>query len=935
VKRFLLFLVLLFICSNAVAYTPIKGEVFPELVTVHGDWEWAGSGSSPGNARGIPDGKIVRLLGNEIDPETGAYLIYRSDVPFNVVIPYTADIHLSTGAWGTGDEGVWVSKDGRNWVEVPYPGTSELVYDEINAGDITNDTIPDTIDVYRSVAKLSDSYTYVKIGKPAGASDPSIEVDTVSVIPVSLGDENSEYILEVNGIACEGMYTDIYVKPGDTITVKVFKRGSFIFKDYVGNADIYVNGELYGRIPPEWTFWVIDNPFDSPQFTFTLTEEGDYAIYGVVDGVNTTSAIIHVGQSVSKNIMIDIAEIKGEARERVDGYEILFGTEVEFIVYNYDDSIWNKIPIYGWWFVEDWIPASGAKILIDGVEVGTTDSNGRFEYTFTKPQGELYHAWIVQAEKDGAISNPLRIYGYESFEEYNEWNETGAYLKVFVGTQPEYGSLYMPLTDAQVQVYKWDSKAETWVTPAIYRTSSNGTVTIPVPANTQLKVIADAWGYVPSEAVYVTLLEGEKKSVSIILKPIGDSTPYDEFYLNAKPVGGGIDYTVPVGGEVEFWISKNRNSWSPEVGGTLHVLLNGTEVITKEIPAPNVLGFGGKAVVAFENPGEYVAYADVDGVRTKNQILINVLTQSDYDQYTDTYYIVADKNYANVGEEIEAWITRGQPTLDKSASVSGKIYIYRVENNQTVKWKELETTTNGFFIWSHQSVKFTAVEPGMYLLEGEVGGVKTKNNWKIEVGEGTATDPNAIRIGWKLTKIPDDGRSTASVGLGAGAGAIIGAILGGGIGAIPGAIVGGYFGNGIGWIADQIDDWFKEWQYGDSVLQAGTEVEFAIIQGGELKTGEIYINGEKIAVLNNNSVRWNFASPGEYEIRAYCVVGSEKSEAVNSPVHFTVAASGAQLFTKIYNYLPAITGIPLVDIIICVGMLLVVIAIIRAVLGGD
>jgi hypothetical protein len=223
----------------------------------------------------------------------------------------------------------------------------------------------------------------------------------------------------------------------------------------------------------------------------------------------------------------------------------------------------------------------------------------------------------------------------------------------------------------------------------------------------------------------------------------------------------------------------------------------------------------------------------------------------------------------------------------------------------------------------------------MYLLEGEVGGVKTKNNWKIEVGEGTATDPNAIRIGWKLTKIPDDGRSTASVGLGAGAGAIIGAILGGGIGAIPGAIVGGYFGNGIGWIADQIDDWFKEWQYGDSVLQAGTEVEFAIIQGGELKTGEIYINGEKIAVLNNNSVRWNFASPGEYEIRAYCVVGSEKSEAVNSPVHFTVAASGAQLFTKIYNYLPAITGIPLVDIIICVGMLLVVIAIIRAVLGGD
>jgi len=455
-----------------------------------------------------------------------------------------------------------------------------------------------------------------------------------------------------------------------------------------------------------------------------------------------------------------------------------------------------------------------------------------------------------------------------------------------------------------------------------------------VPANKQLKVVAEADGYEKSEPTFITLIPDERKSIQIILKAKGLTTPYTEYYLNAKPTNKEYyELVIPVGEKITFWISKDANSWVAEAGGTLHVDNKyGKEVITEEIDSPGFFG-GGHLDVQFDTPGTYTAYAEVEGELTKNKLTITVLEQSDFENYKNDYFIVADKRTARVGETIEVWVTKDELSLDKGKSVNATIEIFKAYANGTLeRWAKANTKETGF-IWKEHTAKFHLIEPGTFVIQGSVEGIKTRNTWRLTVEEGSVTDPSSLRLGWKLVKQDDDNRHNAFIGGGAVIGTILGA-LAGGVGAPIGGLLGTLAGYGVGYLANVVDDWFVNWQYEDAVIPVGSEMEFAIIQNDKKLTGELYINGERVGVFENGSVKWTFANPGEYEVKAYYAVNDINAtlEVTNSPLYFTVGTSGQGLLSN----LPSLTGLAVIDLLIYIIfaliLLAVVLSIIRAIL---
>jgi len=787
------------------------------LFAVEGNWETFGTGSQPYHVIGAPDGQILRIAYPEGEV---AKIVYIAKAPFKTFEVNLAEIHdgatsnlISTGA-DPSDEAIYVSKDGENWVKVTWSTSDRvLVLDDVNCGDVTNDGIDDTADIYRITKTLDEAYIYLKIQDEAGGEN-SIEVDSAGIVPLSVGNPNSEYVLEVNGIPLDGEDAKLYIQPGDTVTFKVYKRNSGFFgigKDYVGDVDIYINGELAGRIPTESTFLFFDNPFSSPSFTYTFPNNGVYTAYGIKNGFDQLE----------------------------------------------DDSI----PIQ---------------------EVNVTGDS--------------------------------------------------ASLEVFVGTDPKAGTVYMPISNASVYIYEYNE--EDYQLIGHIKTASNGTVITQVPANKQLKVVAEADGYEKSEPTFITLIPDERKSIQIILKAKGLTTPYTEYYLNAKPTNKEYyELVIPVGEKITFWISKDANSWVAEAGGTLHVDNKyGKEVITEEIDSPGFFG-GGHLDVQFDTPGTYTAYAEVEGELTKNKLTITVLEQSDFENYKNDYFIVADKRTARVGETIEVWVTKDELSLDKGKSVNATIEIFKAYANGTLeRWAKANTKETGF-IWKEHTAKFHLIEPGTFVIQGSVEGIKTRNTWRLTVEEGSVTDPSSLRLGWKLVKQDDDNRHNAFIGGGAVIGTILGA-LAGGVGAPIGGLLGTLAGYGVGYLANVVDDWFVNWQYEDAVIPVGSEMEFAIIQNDKKLTGELYINGERVGVFENGSVKWTFANPGEYEVKAYYAVNDINAtlEVTNSPLYFTVGTSGQGLLSN----LPSLTGLAVIDLLIYIIfaliLLAVVLSIIRAIL---
>jgi len=796
------------------------------LFAVEGNWETFGTGSQPYHVIGAPDGQILRIAYPEGEV---AKIVYIAKAPFKTFEVNLAEIHdgatsnlISTGA-DPSDEAIYVSKDGENWVKVTWSTSDRvLVLDDVNCGDVTNDGIDDTADIYRITKTLDEAYIYLKIQDEAGGEN-SIEVDSAGIVPLSVGNPNSEYVLEVNGIPLDGEDAKLYIQPGDTVTFKVYKRNSGFFgigKDYVGDVDIYINGELAGRIPTESTFLFFDNPFSSPSFTYTFPNNGVYTAYGIKNGIETTGGIIYVGYQEGKRSVLFTVVDREEKEEGV--YEIEFNETLKLRVYYAKGGGW--MGLLGLVGIYDYVPAEGAKIYqtssAGDTLIGTTDENGYFSYKFEKGQGSLYGVWYLQAEYNGEWSYVLEI------------------------------------------------------------------------------------------------------------------RAFDEYYLNAKPTNKEYyELVIPVGEKITFWISKDANSWVAEAGGTLHVDNKyGKEVITEEIDSPGFFG-GGHLDVQFDTPGTYTAYAEVEGELTKNKLTITVLEQSDFENYKNDYFIVADKRTARVGETIEVWVTKDELSLDKGKSVNATIEIFKAYANGTLeRWAKANTKETGF-IWKEHTAKFHLIEPGTFVIQGSVEGIKTRNTWRLTVEEGSVTDPSSLRLGWKLVKQDDDNRHNAFIGGGAVIGTILGA-LAGGVGAPIGGLLGTLAGYGVGYLANVVDDWFVNWQYEDAVIPVGSEMEFAIIQNDKKLTGELYINGERVGVFENGSVKWTFANPGEYEVKAYYAVNDINAtlEVTNSPLYFTVGTSGQGLLSN----LPSLTGLAVIDLLIYIIfaliLLAVVLSIIRAIL---
>jgi len=920
------------------------------LFAVEGNWETFGTGSQPYHVIGAPDGQILRIAYPEGEV---AKIVYIAKAPFKTFEVNLAEIHdgatsnlISTGA-DPSDEAIYVSKDGENWVKVTWSTSDRvLVLDDVNCGDVTNDGIDDTADIYRITKTLDEAYIYLKIQDEAGGEN-SIEVDSAGIVPLSVGNPNSEYVLEVNGIPLDGEDAKLYIQPGDTVTFKVYKRNSGFFgigKDYVGDVDIYINGELAGRIPTESTFLFFDNPFSSPSFTYTFPNNGVYTAYGIKNGIETTGGIIYVGYQEGKRSVLFTVVDREEKEEGV--YEIEFNETLKLRVYYAKGGGW--MGLLGLVGIYDYVPAEGAKIYqtssAGDTLIGTTDENGYFSYKFEKGQGSLYGVWYLQAEYNGEWSYVLEIRAFDQLEDdsipIQEVNVTGdsASLEVFVGTDPKAGTVYMPISNASVYIYEYNE--EDYQLIGHIKTASNGTVITQVPANKQLKVVAEADGYEKSEPTFITLIPDERKSIQIILKAKGLTTPYTEYYLNAKPTNKEYyELVIPVGEKITFWISKDANSWVAEAGGTLHVDNKyGKEVITEEIDSPGFFG-GGHLDVQFDTPGTYTAYAEVEGELTKNKLTITVLEQSDFENYKNDYFIVADKRTARVGETIEVWVTKDELSLDKGKSVNATIEIFKAYANGTLeRWAKANTKETGF-IWKEHTAKFHLIEPGTFVIQGSVEGIKTRNTWRLTVEEGSVTDPSSLRLGWKLVKQDDDNRHNAFIGGGAVIGTILGA-LAGGVGAPIGGLLGTLAGYGVGYLANVVDDWFVNWQYEDAVIPVGSEMEFAIIQNDKKLTGELYINGERVGVFENGSVKWTFANPGEYEVKAYYAVNDINAtaqnttllEVTNSPLYFTVGTSGQGLLSN----LPSLTGLAVIDLLIYIIfaliLLAVVLSIIRAIL---
>lgn len=935
-----LFLSLMILLPASAVYLDSSYYNNLKLISVEGTWEWAGTGSNPGHAIGKPDALIVRLHGGD----GVSKLKYQAIKPFNIAIVNLAEIRpdspnagiLSAGAVPQ-DEAIYVSKDCQNWEKVPWSTSNRtLIIQTAPCMDVTNNNITDYCDIYQVVLKLKEPYNCLMIADEVGGDD-SIEVDSAGAVPAEVGHIYSNYILEVNGVSFEGLDQSINVKAGETITFKVYEKGSGffgLFKNYVGGVDIYSDEHLIGRIPDKGKILFWDNPFDAPSFTYVYYDNGSHIVYGIKDGIKTTGGIINVDELVSGDLFLSV--INKEPYMDIDEYQIVKGTTLQFKVLL--RKPWGWFEIGRWINLYEYVPVKARiyDITTNKTLIGESDENGNFNYTFNLQT--LYKRYLIRAEYEGKASNTIKVSVYENQnlveEPVQDFNVTGerATLEVLVGAKTKEGSL-VQLGNAMVYFYVFNQSIQDYELLGRLKTDASGKIVKDVPAKKQLKIEADAEGYKRSNYQLLTLLPGEIKKVTITLEPLGKDTPCTEYYINARSKYG--EPVIPAGEKITFWISKDAPSSNAEAGGTLHIINNnnGEEINSEKIPEPWLL-WGGTVEVKFDTPGNYSAYAEVKGERTRNTVEIKVLEQSEFEQYKSEYYVVANKISGVVGETVEVWVSKGGMNFDKSNTVNATVEIYRLYSNGTQEpYGKSVTKKEGWLVWEKYVARFNLIEAGTFILYGDVNGIKTRNSWRLEVKEGNVTDPNALRLAWKLVGSPEDfKRSISFTGGGAALGGILGAIFGG-VGAIPGAIIGGTAGYAAGYLNDVIDDWFNSWQFGDAVFPDGVKVEFALIQNENKKSGELYINNELVGVFQNNSYSWTFNKPGEYEIRAYSIIDDEKIETVNSPLKFTIGtATGWSL------PLPPIIGVPVLDLFIYILLglilLMVAISIIRAILGG-
>ncbi len=355
-------------------------------------------------------------------------------------------------------------------------------------------------------------------------------------------------------------------------------------------------------------------------------------------------------------------------------------------------------------------------------------------------------------------------------------------------------------------------------------------------------------------------------------------------------VYGDIDEFDKDGGSLTLTVRVLDEHAKTPIPGAVVTILKGSEIVEQKVTSAD-----GTASITVDAGVNYSIHVSDPSGEYKSRLIEDKQFSS-----SDTELVIYLRPAGDLDEDGDEDLatTRIELRIDGSRADGqivwvGKHKISVVNEHRTelagatiyLNGEEIGKTESSFF---SAALYYDFTDPGNYTLKAEYEGL-------TDIAYIEVVDPNSYLLGWKLVKVPEQSseNTMGSAGLGAGIGAIIGALLGGGIGAIPGAAIGAGMGYGLYWAYDQVDEWFKSWQFGDVAVPVGTEMEFAILQNGKLVAGgELYVNGQKVATFVKEPARYTFDEAGVYNVTAVASTGEQVENEITVKVGSTSGFGG-------------------------------------------
>jgi len=864
------------------------------------------------------DGTVLKTLSNGSDITGYYYVLEDSDYPLRIRASISTGGQLSYLSVVPNGIAVYTNKQGLRVKAVEYvPYSAPSVSEHISGyGNIT-------LYVYKNGKPLQNAkirvtsllgYSYIT----SSVTDSQGRIDITGLDSNPYWDENLQYTFEVLDLSLNPVRDDF----GNTMNTTV---------DFIGGiaqtnpAVIYTKmgkGAEYALITDSEGVAVIQAGLNKLLYvTITRSDErGEEVIYS---GFVTSPYVIYLTE---------------DREEEQDEKQTYGNPDSKYVVIldKYTAKVYEPITVKvkntkkAWWnpFDPEWI--EGAEIYVDGAFTGVKtryfDDWGFFDF-FRKLISPGIPQAVIQLHEPGTHYVYARI-GSEISQAATVTilNETyshrgGADEGKYPRTEPDEKDCYYTLlySPQSVKVGGEVTFKTVKVCGAI-KEGVKSTIFVNNKAIGEAKPeLTYAFNNIGLHKVYAEIIT----SSGIIRTGTGTVYVYsdtDEFDRD----GGSIAVTVKV---------LDRNTNLP-VSGAIVALIKDGSVVEQKITKSD-----GRATLTAESGVSYSIHVTDPSGKYQNRILEDRQFSSDTE--IEIYLRPAGDVNDDGGEDVKT--TRIELRIDGSKADGQKIWVDKhkisVVNEHATELAGASIFLNGELIGKTQSAFFSAglvynfAEPGSYTLKAEY-------NSLTDIAYIEVVDPNSYLIGWKLIKVPEQSNENTigSVGIGAGIGAILGALFGG-VGAIPGAIIGGGMGYGLLWAWDAVDEWFKNWQFGDVVLPVGAEVEFAILQNGKViaEGGELYINGEKVATFVKDPARYTFDKAGIYNVTAITATGETVENEITVRVGSVTGFSGflgqlAAAYPLLGN--PAIDSILWAFILLMGGLILVgiVLAVIRAIL---